>query len=118
MSPNQGTWVITSFAVANGISVPLTGWLMRRYGVVRTYTVSVALFTLASFLCGIAWSFEALIAFRVLQGAMSGPMIPGSQTLLMAVFPASKRGFPCRWHGQGRALVTRVPRGEATAERA
>jgi len=92
VSPNQGTWVITSFAVANGISVPLTGWLMRRYGVVRTFTASVALFTLASFLCGIAWSFEALIAFRVLQGAMSGPMIPGSQTLLMAVFPASKRG--------------------------
>jgi DHA2 family multidrug resistance protein len=92
VSPNQGTWVITSFAVANGISVPLTGWLMRRYGVVRTFTASVALFTVASFLCGIAWSFETLIAFRVLQGAVSGPMIPGSQTLLMAVFPASKRG--------------------------
>lgn len=92
VSPNQGTWVITSFAVANGISVPLTGWLMQRYGVVRTFVVSVALFTLASFLCGMAWSFESLIAFRVLQGAASGPMIPGSQTLLMSIFPASKRG--------------------------
>jgi DHA2 family multidrug resistance protein len=93
VSPNQGTWVITSFAVANGISVPLTGWLMQRYGVVRTFVTCVALFTLASFLCGIAWSFPSLIAFRVLQGAVSGPMIPGSQTLLLSIFPASKRGM-------------------------
>ncbi len=93
VSPNQGTWVITSFAVANGISVPLTGWLMQRYGVVRTFVTCVALFTLASFLCGIAWSFGSLIVFRVLQGAVSGPMIPGSQTLLMSIFPASKRGL-------------------------
>lgn len=77
VSPSQGTWVITSFAVSNGIAVPLTGWLMQRFGVVRTFTASVLLFTLASFLCGIAWSFESLIAFRVLQGAVSGPMIPG-----------------------------------------
>ena len=93
VSPNQGTWIITSFAVANGISVPLTGWLMQRYGVVRTFVASVALFTIASFLCGIAWSFESLIAFRVLQGAVSGPMIPGSQALLMSIFPASRRGM-------------------------
>jgi DHA2 family multidrug resistance protein len=93
VSPNQGTWVITSFAVANGISVPLTGWLMQRYGVVRTFVVSVLLFTLASFLCGVAWSFSSLIAFRVMQGAVSGPMIPGSQTLLMSIFPASRRGL-------------------------
>jgi DHA2 family multidrug resistance protein len=92
VSANQGTWVITSFAVANGISVPLTGWLMRRYGVVRTFVVSVALFTVASFLCGIAWSFESLIAFRVIQGGVSGPMMPGSQALLMSIYPASRRG--------------------------
>src|SRR4051794_4097028 len=92
VSTSQGTWVITSFAVANGISVPLTGWLMQRYGVVRTFVTSVALFTLASFLCGISWSFGSLLAFRVMQGAVSGPMIPGSQTLLMSIFPASKRG--------------------------
>ncbi|MGI9246041.1 MAG: DHA2 family efflux MFS transporter permease subunit, partial [Steroidobacteraceae bacterium] len=92
VAPNQGTWVITSFAVSNGIAVPLTGWLMQRFGVVRTFAVSVALFTLASFLCGMAWSFESLILFRVMQGAVSGPMIPGSQTLLMAIFPGSKRG--------------------------
>jgi DHA2 family multidrug resistance protein len=92
VSADQGTWVITSFAVANGIGVPLTGWLMGRYGVVRTFVVSVLLFTLASFLCGMAWSLSSLIAFRVLQGGVSGPMIPGSQALLISIFPPQKRG--------------------------
>jgi DHA2 family multidrug resistance protein len=92
VSPDQGTWVITSFAVANGVSVPLTGWLMQRYGVVRTFALSVLMFTIASFLCGIAWSLPSLIAFRVLQGAVSGPMIPGSQALLIGIFPPEKRG--------------------------
>jgi len=92
VSTNQGTWVITSFAVANGIGVPLTGWLMGRYGVVRTFVASVLLFTIASFLCGIAWSLSSLIVFRVLQGGVSGPMIPGSQALLISIFPPQKRG--------------------------
>ncbi|MGN6517083.1 MAG: DHA2 family efflux MFS transporter permease subunit [Rhizomicrobium sp.] len=90
-SVDQGTWVITSFAVANGVSVPLTGWLMQRYGVVRTFVSSVLAFTVASFLCGIAWSLPSLILFRVLQGAVSGPMIPGSQALLISIFPPAKR---------------------------
>ncbi len=91
VSSDQGTWVITSFAVANGVSVPLTGWLMQRFGVVRTFVVSVALFTIASLLCGVAWSLPSLIAFRVLQGGVSGPMIPGSQALLISVFGPAKR---------------------------
>ncbi|HEX3665600.1 MAG TPA: DHA2 family efflux MFS transporter permease subunit [Rhizomicrobium sp.] len=90
-STDQGTWVITSFAVSNGISVPLTGWLMGRYGVVRTFVGSVALFTIASFLCGVAWSLSSLIVFRIIQGAVSGPMIPGSQALLISIFPEEKR---------------------------
>ena len=84
-------WVITAFAVANGVTVPLTGWPMQRFGVVTVFTASVALFTLASLLCGLAWSLPSLIVFRLLQGAVSGPMIPGSQSLLMAVFPPQKR---------------------------
>jgi DHA2 family multidrug resistance protein len=92
VSTDQGTWVITAFAVANGIGVPLTGWLMGRYGVVRTFVVSVLAFTAASFLCGIAWSLPSLIFFRVLQGGVSGPMIPGSQALLISIFPSDKRG--------------------------
>ena len=91
VSSDQGTWVITSFAVANGIGVPLTGWLMGRYGVVKTFVVSVLLFTVASFLCGMAWSLTSLIAFRVLQGGVSGPMIPGSQALLISIFPPQRR---------------------------
>jgi DHA2 family multidrug resistance protein len=92
VSTDQGTWVITSFAVANGISVPLTGWLMQRFGLVRTFTVSVLLFTFASFLCGIAWDLPSLITFRVMQGAVSGPLIPGSQAILLSIFPPEKRG--------------------------
>jgi DHA2 family multidrug resistance protein len=92
VSSDQGTWVITSFAVANGVSVPLTGWLMQRFGVVRTFVLSVSLFTIASLLCGLAWSLPSLIVFRVLQGAVSGPMIPGSQALLINVFGPAKRG--------------------------
>src|SRR4051812_44671583 len=92
VSADQGTWVVTAFAVANGASVPLTGWLMGRYGVVKTFVGSVVLFTIASFLCGISWNLPSLIAFRILQGAVSGPMIPGSQALLIMIFPAARRG--------------------------
>ena len=91
VSSDNSTWIITAFAVANGVAVPLTGWLMRRFGVVRVFCVSVALFTLSSFLCGIAWSLPSLIVFRVFQGAVSGPMMPGSQALLISVFPSHKR---------------------------
>src|SRR5277367_2994576 len=92
VSSDQGTWIITSFAVANGVSVPLTGWLMRRFGVVRTFVTSVALFTAASFLCGISTGMTELILFRVLQGAVSGPIIPGSQALLLTLFPENRKG--------------------------
>src|SRR5580658_3499123 len=93
VSPDQGTWVITLFSMSNGVSVPLTGWLMGRFGVVKTFAASVALFTVASFLCGIAWDLPSLLVFRVLQGAVSGPMIPGSQALLISIFPPSGRGL-------------------------
>ena len=92
VSSDQGTWVITSFAVANGISVPLTGWLMQRMGVVRVFVLSVLAFTVASFLCGVAWSLSSLVVFRIIQGAVSGPMIPGSQALLLSIFPPEKKG--------------------------
>lgn len=93
VSPSQGTWVITSFGVANAISVPLTGWLTQRFGAVRLFTMSVLLFVLASWLCGFAPSLELLVAFRVLQGLVAGPMIPLSQTLLMASYPRAKVGM-------------------------
>ncbi|HEY9065508.1 MAG TPA: DHA2 family efflux MFS transporter permease subunit [Burkholderiaceae bacterium] len=92
VSPNQGTWVITSFAVANAISVPLTGWLTQRFGQVRLFTASVVLFVIASWLCGLAPSMGLLIFFRVLQGFVAGPMIPLSQTLLLASYPKAMAG--------------------------
>jgi DHA2 family multidrug resistance protein len=92
VSSDDSTWVITAFAVANGVTVPLTGWLMSRFGVVKTFVVSVSLFTVASFACGIAWSLSSLVLFRLFQGGVSGPMIPGSQALLISIFPGEKRG--------------------------
>src|SRR5215469_11463311 len=92
VSADQGTWVITSFAVSNGISVPVSAFMMQRFGVVRTFVISVILFTLASLLCGVAGSLGSLVFFRVVQGAVSGPMIPGSQALLISIFPPQKRG--------------------------
>ncbi len=91
-SPNQGTWIITSFGVANAISVPLTGWLAQRLGAVRLFTASVLLFVLTSWLCGFAPTLEALIFFRVLQGLVAGPMIPLSQALLLSTYPPERSG--------------------------
>ena len=88
----QVTWVITSFAVANAIAVPLTGWLSQRFGAVRLFVASVMLFTIASWLCGMATSLQMLIACRVLQGAVAGPMIPLSQALLLSSFPKAMAG--------------------------
>ena len=91
-SPSQATWVITSFGVANAIAVPLTGWLTQRFGAVRLWTTSVLLFVLASMLCGLATSLEMLVAARVLQGLVAGPLMPLSQTLLMASYPRAQAG--------------------------
>ena len=92
VSPDQGTWVITSFGVANAISLPLTGWLTQRFGQVRLFMASVLLFVAASFLCGLAPTLPALILFRVIQGAVAGPMIPLSQSLLLSSYPKERAG--------------------------
>jgi len=92
VSPNQGTWVITSFAVSNAISVPLTGWLTQRFGMVRLFSLSIVLFVIASLLCGLAPNLGMLILFRVVQGLVAGPMIPLSQTLLLQSYPKQKAG--------------------------
>lgn len=92
VSAQQSTWVITSFAVSNGIALPLTGWLTRRFGEVRLFVMATLLFSLASFLCGVAQSMGMLVGFRALQGAVAGPMYPITQALLISVYPAHKRG--------------------------
>ena len=92
-SSSQGTWVITSFGVANAISIPITGWLAKRFGEVRLFLISTLLFVLASWLCGISHSLEMLIICRVIQGAVAGPIIPLSQSLLLNNYPPKKRGM-------------------------
>ncbi|AKJ69643.1 multidrug resistance transporter protein [Pandoraea thiooxydans] len=93
VSNSEGTWVISSYAVAAAIAVPLTGWLARRVGEVRLFVSAVALFTLASMLCGLAPNMQTLVGFRLLQGLVSGPMVPLSQTILLRSFPEDKRGL-------------------------
>ena len=92
ISPDQGTWVITSYSVAEAICVPLTGWLAARFGTVRTYLVAMTGFCLFSILCGSSPTLGALVAARVGQGICGGPIMPLTQTLLLRVFPSSKRG--------------------------
>jgi len=89
-SSSQGTYVITSYAVAEAITVPLTGWLANRFGTVRVFISSMILFGVFSAMCGLANSLGMLIAFRVLQGLAGGPLMPLSQTLLLRIFPKDK----------------------------
>jgi DHA2 family multidrug resistance protein len=91
VSSNEGTYVITSYAVAEAITVPLTGWLAARFGTVRVFALGILLFGLCSFLCGIANSLGFLVTGRILQGLSGGPLMPLSQTLLMVIFPKEKR---------------------------
>ncbi len=87
VSPSQGTWVITSYAVAEAVVVPLTGWLAARFGAVKVFVFGMMGFGLFSFLCGLAPSLGLLVLFRILQGACGGPLMPLSQTLLLRIFP-------------------------------
>ena len=87
VSQSQGTWVITSYSVAEAITVPLTGWLAQRFGAVRVFVTAMVGFGICSALCGLAPSLGVLVVFRIMQGLAGGPMIPLSQTLLRRIFP-------------------------------
>ncbi|CAM3932448.1 Multidrug export protein EmrB [Vibrio aerogenes CECT 7868] len=89
-STSQGTYVITSYAVAEAISVPLTGWLSSRFGSVRVFVTCFLLFGVFSLLCGLANSMTTLVLFRVLLGFSGGPLMPLSQTLMIRIFPKNK----------------------------
>jgi MFS transporter, DHA2 family, multidrug resistance protein len=90
ISSTEGTWVITSYAVAEAICVPLTGWLTKRFGTVRVFAAGMIGFGVFSMLCGMAWSLGSLVAFRIGQGLCGGPLMPISQTLLLSIFPKEK----------------------------
>src|ERR1700756_1349052 len=93
VSVDEGTWVITIFAAANAVSMPLTGWFTQRFGQVRLLVGSILMFVLASWLCGIAPSLPLLLAARVLQGVVAGPLIPLSQSVLLSSYPKAKAGL-------------------------
>lgn len=87
---SQGTWVITSYAVGEAITVPLTGWLAARFGSVRVFVCSMALFGIFAAVCGLSSSLGLLVVARIFQGFAGGPLMPLSQTLLMRIFPKEK----------------------------
>ena len=91
-TPDEATWVLTSYLVSNAIVLPLTGWLASRFGRRRILLISVSGFTVFSFLCGLAPNLPALIIFRIFQGATGGGLQPLSQAILLEAFPPEKRG--------------------------
>lgn len=93
VSSNDGTWIITSFAAANAIVIPLTGRLAKSFGEVKLFLWCVILFTFFSFLCGFASDYVALVVFRTFQGAVSGPVIPLSQSILLREYPQKRKDF-------------------------
>src|SRR5262249_13550814 len=90
VSIDEGTWFITLFAAANAVAIPLTGWLTQRVGQVRLFVGAILLFVLSSWLCGIAPNLTVLLAARILQGAVAGPLIPLSQAILLSSYPREK----------------------------
>lgn len=92
ISLNEGTYVITSYAVAEAIIVPLTGWLAGRFGEVRVFISCIILFGICSLICGFSYTLDMLVIGRILQGLVGGPLMPMTQTLLMKIFPKDKQG--------------------------
>ena len=88
----EGTWTLTSYLVANAIILPMTGWLARQFGRKRLLILSIAGFTITSFMCGLAPTMHALIVFRVIQGLSGGAMQPLSQAILLEAFNPEERG--------------------------
>jgi MFS transporter, DHA2 family, multidrug resistance protein len=98
-STDESTWVLTSYLVSNGIILPLSAWFSNIMGRKRFYMVSVVIFTLSSFLCGVAPSLTALIFFRVVQGLGGGGLQPSAQAILADSFPVAKRGMAFAIYG-------------------
>jgi DHA2 family multidrug resistance protein len=86
-------WVLTAYLLVFSIMLPTTGWLGDRFGHKRVFMLGLLLFTSGSFLCSIAWSFDAFITFRILQGAGAGAILPLGMAILMREFPPEKRGI-------------------------
>jgi DHA2 family multidrug resistance protein len=94
ISVDEGTWVITLFSASNAVAIPLTGWLTQRIGQIRLFVAAILLFVFSSWLCGVAPNLIVLLAARVLQGAVAGPLIPLSQAILLGSYPKEKSSTP------------------------
>src|SRR2546427_10388252 len=100
-TPDEATWALTSYLVANAIILPLAGWLPSHFGRKRLLIMAVVGFTAASFLCGLAPTLGALIVFRIMQGACGGALQPISQAVLLEAFPPKDRGKAMAFWGLG-----------------
>jgi DHA2 family multidrug resistance protein len=100
-SVDEVTWILTSYIVANGIMIPLTGWISTRLGRKRYFISSVVLFVIASGACGAARSLDQMVIFRIIQGGAGAAMIPSSQAILMETFPPEEQGLAMSVWGMG-----------------
>jgi len=100
-SQDQIAWVLTSYIVAAAIMTPPTGFLAGRFGLKRLFLVSIAGFTVASMLCGMAQSLNQIVLFRVMQGAFGAALVPLSQTVLLGTYPRERQGFAMALFGIG-----------------
>jgi len=98
---DQIAWVSTGYMMANIVVIPMTGWLQRKFGYRRYFSVSILIFTAASALCGLAWNLPSLVLFRVLQGLGGGAIIPTSQAILFARYPREEHGMAGAMFGLG-----------------
>jgi MFS transporter, DHA2 family, multidrug resistance protein len=100
-SVDEIAWVLTSYLVANGIMIPMTGWISARFGRKRYFLFSVMLFVIASSLCGAARSLDQMVIFRLIQGAAGAAMIPSSQAIMMESFPPREQQMAMAMWGMG-----------------
>jgi DHA2 family multidrug resistance protein len=107
-SPDESTWVITSYLVATAIVLPMSGWLSNVIGRKRFYMASVAIFTISSLMCGFATSLPMLIFFRILQGAGGGGLGPTEQAILADTFSAKQRGMAFAMYGMAIVVAPAI----------
>jgi DHA2 family multidrug resistance protein len=100
-TPEEATWVLTSYLVANAIVLPMTGWLGNYFGRKRVLLSCIMMFTTASVLCGLAWSLPTLVLARIFQGIGGGAMVPIAQAIMLESFPPQKRGVAMAAFAQG-----------------
>jgi DHA2 family multidrug resistance protein len=108
VSQEESTWVLTSYLVSNAIVLPISGWLATKIGRKRFYMTCVTIFTVSSFLCGMAPTLGTLILFRVIQGIGGGGLGPSEQAILADTFPPAKRGMAMAVYGMAVVLAPAI----------